>query len=89
MECGPLRVTPAGIEISEGLLRHESWQMGPTGERRVRCELAVQAVGALAQELQHINLGSWVKISGFLTVKHERSQLLLLCVQAVELVAKD
>ncbi len=76
VETTERRVTPAGIPIVRFRLHHRSRRLEAGRERLVSCELQVVACGEpLASQAQALNVGDWVRITGFLSRsdhRHER-----------------
>lgn len=79
-----MRYTPAGVAVSEARLQHRSQQLENGGERQVEIELAVVALGDLAQLLAAGSLGGAVKIQGFLAARSRNSKTPVLHAQTIE-----
>ena len=69
-ECGDLRYTPAGIPALECVLKHASVQPEAGGDRKVECELAAVAFGALAIALAKVSTGTALRCKGFLARRY-------------------
>lgn len=69
-----LRWTPARVPVLELRIEHKSRQIEAGAEREVSCELAVRALGPVAQQMQGVALGSSLTIEGFLSVKSARNR---------------
>lgn len=77
-----LRYTPAGLPVLVLHLVHESWQQ-ELGERYLaRLSLEAKLMGAAALAWQH-KQDSMVRVSGFLTQKHQRSAKPILHIQQI------
>ena len=72
----PIRYTPSGIPLLSFLLQHVSEQTEAGLKRKVECEVNAVALGDLANG--NIQLGSSVKVKGFLAKRSaKRTQLVL------------
>ena len=80
----PQRFTPAGIPIVEAVLLHRSTQTIGTTERRVECEITVQASAELAQRLGKIKVGTHVNLHGVLNHRSVNSRQLMLILSELE-----
>ena len=69
-ECGEIRYTPAGIPALECVLKHASVQPEAGGNRKVDCELAAVAFGALAIALAKVSTGTALRCKGFLARRY-------------------
>ncbi|PPE67622.1 primosomal replication protein N [Caldimonas caldifontis] len=65
-ERGAMRYTPAGLPALDLLLSHESLVTEAGMPRKVRMDLKAVVIGALAERLNRIELGSVHRFSGFL-----------------------
>ena len=72
----PIRYTPAGIPLLIFLLQHVSEQFEAGLKRKVECEVNAVALGDLASS--NLQLGSRVKVKGFLTKRSAKSTQLVL-----------
>lgn len=81
----PLRFTPAGIPALNLTLGHRSRQVEAGMEREVECEMAVMALGDLANQASRCKVGDSVKIQGFLAKKSRNSTHLVLHANRIEL----
>jgi primosomal replication protein N len=68
-----LRTTPAGIPIIEFRLKHSSQQMEANMQREVQCEIALMALGEVAQALEKISNGEQIAVQGFLVSRNRNS----------------
>ncbi len=84
VERGAVRYTPAEIPVIEFRLQHESEQMEGGGKRKVDCEIACVALGALANLLSGMNAGSLCSATGFIAAKSLKNRSLVLHVTAIE-----
>lgn len=83
-ELSPLRYTPAGVPVLEFLLSHESEVTEAGQPRRIALNLAVVAMGDLAQMAGTISLGGIVRIQGFLAPIRKDSQKYRLHAQHIQ-----
>ena len=81
----PLRYTPAGIPALNLTLGHRSRQVEAGMEREVECEIAVMAMGDLAQQTSRCKIGDGLKVQGFLARKSRNSSYLVLHANRIEL----
>lgn len=81
----PLRYTPAGIPALNLTLGHRSRQVEAGMEREVECEMAVMALGEMAQQASRCKVGDSLKVQGFLTKKSRNSSYLVLHANRIEL----
>ena len=81
-----LRWTPARVPVLDLRIEHGSRQIEAEVERDVSCELAVRAVGAIAQQLEVVALGASMKIEGFLGAKSAKNRSPVLHVRTFELL---
>ena len=75
----PIRYTPAGIPLLSFLLQHASQQSEAGLKRKVECEVNAVALGELAKT--NIQLGSSVKVKGFLAKRSAKSTQLVLHIE--------
>ena len=75
----PIRYTPAGIPLLSFLLQHASQQSEAGLKRKVECEVNAIALGELANT--NIQLGSSVKVKGFLAKRSAKSTQLVLHIE--------
>ena len=75
----PIRYTPAGIPLLNFLLQHASEQTEACLKRKVECEVNAVALGDLANS--NIQLGSSVKVKGFLAKRSAKSTQLVLHIE--------
>ena len=80
----PQRFTPAGTPIVEAVLLHRSTQTVGITERRVECEITVQASAELAQRLGKMKVGTHVKLQGVLNHRSVNSRQLMLILSELE-----
>ena len=80
----PIRYTPAGIPLLSFLLQHASEQTEADLKRIVECEVNAVALGDLANS--NIQLGSSVKVKGFLAKRSTKSTQLVLHILAIQTV---
>jgi len=84
VELSALRYTPAGIPVVEFRIEHESEQGEAGGRRKVKAEIGAVAFEAQARLVSQRNVGSEVKVEGFLGAKTRRSKKLVLHVTNIE-----
>ena len=82
-----MRYTPAGIPVTEAMLRHHSEQQEADLKRQVICEVPVKAVGNLAHQMAAATIGTLLKATGFLAAKSLKSRQLILHLESVEFIA--
>ena len=80
----PQRFTPAGVPIVEAVLLHRSTQTIGKAERRVECEMTVQASAELAGRLGKLSVGSRVTCHGVLNRRSVNSRQLILILSELE-----
>ena len=80
----PIRYTPAGIPLLSFVLQHASEQIEAGLKRKVECEVNAVALGNIAK--QNIQLGSSVKVKGFLAKRSAKSTQLVMHIVKLELV---
>jgi primosomal replication protein N len=81
-----LRYTPAGIPMVEIKLAHESPQLEAGKTRTVTCEVAAVAAGQLAQRLVQAELGTRIKVTGFLAHRGKGKVALVLHINEFEFI---
>ncbi|TMH28848.1 MAG: primosomal replication protein N [Betaproteobacteria bacterium] len=82
---GDLRFTPAGVPALDFALAHESLQIEAGAQRRVACEVAGVAIGALARKLADVAPGAHIRCSGFLARRYRTGISVALHVNAFEM----
>ncbi|HYA20838.1 MAG TPA: primosomal replication protein N [Burkholderiales bacterium] len=85
VEITPLRYTPAGVAVLSFHLAHSSSQMHGGRKRNVECEIQALALDEVAKIAANLQVGTPVRLSGFLAVKSKDSMQLVLHVNRVEL----
>ena len=86
LERKALRYTPAGVPVSECVIRHESEQIEAGLARRVGCEVYAVGLGPVARWLQAAPPGATVQVSGFLAARSASSKSLRLHIHTIEFV---
>ena len=86
IELDALRHTPAGIPVVNFRLSHESEQTEAGHARTVQCEVSGKAFEREARLIAAGQLGSQVKITGFLASKGRSSRQLVLHATHIEFV---
>lgn len=85
----PLRYTPAGVAVLSLELAHRSEVRHDQFRRQLNFDFEVLAVGALAQQLADIAVGTELRCQGFFAPKHKSSSFLVLHIQQFELLTTD
>ena len=80
----PIRYTPTGMPLLSFLLQHASEQTEAGLKRKVECEVNAVALGDLANS--NIQLGSSVKVKGFLAKRSAKSTQLVLHILAIQTI---
>ena len=74
----PVRFSPAGIAICEGIIGHRSWQIENSQKRLVQMDLPFIIVGhSLSQMVQLIKINEKIWASGFLAKKSLKSSKII------------
>ena len=81
-----LRWTPARLPVLDLSIGHTSQQMEAGAEREVICEVALRAVGPIAQQLDVVALGNQISVEGFLAAKSAKNRSLVLHIRTFELL---
>jgi len=76
-ELQALRYTPAGLPALDLRLEHESTLQEDGHARQVKASLKAIALGALAQRLQKLSLGSICRFTGFLATPRNGKSVVL------------
>ena len=71
-----LRYTPAGVAVTEAVFQHEGEVTEAGVVRLINVEVDTITLGALAQRVQALALGSAVKLTGFIAPRSRRSRKL-------------
>lgn len=79
-----LRYTPAGLPAIDLVLAHRSEQREAGGVRRVECEIAAVAFGAVAEAIAKLPTGAAVRCEGFLARRWRTGTTLALHVDRIE-----
>ena len=79
-----LRHTPAGVPAIDAVLMHRSEQREAGGSRRVECEIAAVAFGAVAETIARLPAGSAVRCEGFVARRWRTGLTLALHVDRIE-----
>jgi primosomal replication protein N len=86
VQLEPLRYTPAGLPLLSFVVRHVSEQIEAGTKRKVECEMAVMAIGDIANQAKQIQLTSQVKLAGFIAKRSLKSTQLVLHLNALEII---
>ena len=81
-----LRFTPAGVPVTECLVRHVSEQIEAGVPRQVECEIPALALGECANWLQAAIPGSELRLTGFVAARSRQSRQLRLHITEIEFV---
>ncbi len=76
IERDTLRYTPAGLPVTEAVFSHEGEVTEAGVIRQLNIEVETITLGALAQRVQALALGTPVKLTGFLAPRSRRSRKL-------------
>jgi len=79
-----LRYTPAGIPAIDFRLGHESEQMEAEKPRKVECEIACVALGAVALLMKDATPGDELELAGFIAARSTKSRAPVLHVTKIE-----
>ncbi|MCI6529879.1 MAG: primosomal replication protein N [Mesosutterella sp.] len=71
------RYTPSGLQVFEGVLRHEGEVREAGGIRKLEFECMVVAFGETASRLQCLELPARVVLKGYISPRSRRTQRLL------------
>jgi len=82
--CAGLRYTPAGVPVLEGIGWHRSQQSSGLGVREVDFRFTWLALGALAEAMSRLPLGSCVHGQGYLAASRRGRKALRLCLESIE-----
>lgn len=80
----PIRYTPAGIPLLSFVLQHASEKIEAGLKRKVECEVNAVAIGDLAKS--NIQLGSSIKVKGFLAKRSAKSTQLVIHIEKLEVI---
>lgn len=69
VERGVLRYTPAGLPALDLVLSHDSTVTEAGAPRKVRVDLKAVVIGALAERLNRVEMGSAHRFAGFLAAQ--------------------
>lgn len=73
----PMRYTPAGLAVLEGVLHHESEVVEAAIPRKLIFEMPFKAVGEIAVALDKEPIGRFIQARGFLAPKSARFKQLI------------
>ena len=86
LQVAELRYTPAGIPLLSLTLRHMSEQTEAGMKRKIECEVPAVAMAQLAEQAKGIDVGTAVKVSGFLARRSLNSRQLVLHLDKLEII---
>ncbi len=83
----PIRYTPAGLPLLSFVLQHASEQIEAGLKRKTECEVSAVALGNISGEIakQNIQIGSLIKVKGFLAKRSTKSNHLVLHVEQLQI----
>lgn len=76
IEREAVRFTPAGIEVFSGVLHHRSELVEAERVRRLEFDFQAVSFGALARRLNAIEIGTEIRIRGFLAPRSMKTRRL-------------
>jgi primosomal replication protein N len=79
-----LRHTPAGLPLLSFVIHHVSENIEAGLKRKVECEINAVIIGDLAKA--NIQLGSQVKVAGFIAKRSVKSSQLVMHIQKLALI---
>lgn len=79
-----LRHTPAGLPLLSFVIHHVSENIEAELKRKVECEINAVIIGDLAKA--NIQLGSQVKVAGFIAKRSVKSSQLVMHIQKLALI---
>ncbi len=85
IERDALRYTPAGMPVTEAVFSHEGEVSEAGVVRQLSIEVDTLTLGALAQRVQALELGTRIKLTGFLAPRSRRSRKLRIHITDFEL----
>lgn len=77
IEKQPLRYTPAGFPVFEGMIHHRTQVVESERERIIEYDVPLIAIGKIALKSDELSLGSELMIQGFLAPRSIKSQRLI------------
>lgn len=86
VELSQLRYTPTGKAIIEFKISHISNKIEASIQRRVTCEIFAVAWADMAKAISDMEVGSIVKLTGFLAKKNKISTQLVLHVTCIDTI---
>lgn len=73
----PMRYTPAGLAVLEGVFHHQGEVMEAGAKRKLTFDFPAIAIGEIAKALDKEPLGSAMKVTGFVAPRSARSRQLI------------
>jgi primosomal replication protein N len=89
VERSIVRYSPAGVPVVECRLDHRSTQMEAEVPREVTFEIKALALGKIVTEVEQVEPGEEVAVSGFLAPTRKGSRTLLLHITALDRVERQ
>jgi len=86
IQIAMLRYTPAGIPLLSFVLRHLSDQLEAGMQRRVECEINAMLIGELAEKSQGIQIGTLLRVAGFIARRSLKSTQLVLHITTLDII---
>lgn len=81
-----LRYTPVGKAIIEFEISHTSKQIEASIERQVACEIFAVALADMAKTISGMEVGGFIKLTGFLAKRNKFSTQLVLHVTHIDIL---
>ena len=86
LQVAELRYTPAGIPLLSLTLRHASEQTEAGMKRKIEYDVPAVAMAQLAEQVKGINVGTIVKVSGFLAKRSLNNRQLVLHLDKLKII---
>ncbi|WP_304055751.1 primosomal replication protein N [Nitrosomonas communis] len=86
LKLGQLRYTPAGKTVIEFEISHNSNQIEASMPRQVACDISAVALADMADTISGMEIGCFVKLTGFLAKKNKMSTRLVLHVAHIDII---
>ncbi|HMV12615.1 MAG TPA: primosomal replication protein N [Nitrosomonas sp.] len=86
IKLNQIRYTPAGIEVIEFEINHNSTQTEASIHRQITCVITAIAMAHLAKTVSSLTIETSVKLTGFLAKKSKISSQLVLHVSQIDVI---
>ncbi|MBK7353565.1 MAG: primosomal replication protein N [Nitrosomonas sp.] len=86
IKLNQIRYTPAGIEVIEFEINHDSTQFEANIHRQITCVITAIAMSHLAKIASSLTIETSVKLTGFLARKNKMSSQLVLHVSQIDII---